>query len=187
MRTHRAGQGRRSPKRFGLATALGLSALFWVAGVSPATAGDRFARPRYTPVLVESRTFQPTAGVVIVRPAPAVNNYGRLGTFYPTPYIMVRGNFPNGGGYTPLNSFGENTLSLYGPLSGMRMTSAPVLTYNRGYDGRTVLAPGTSFSAPNLPELTPVVYPTQATYYYGFRQSGAPPWWGNAINWLDQN
>ena len=120
-------------------------------------------------------------------PGPEVNNYGRLGTFYPTPYLMVRGNAPAGGGYSPLGSFGEGMLSLYGPTSSLRMTAAPVLTYTRGYDGRTTLSPGTSFSTPNLPALTPVVNPTQASYYYGFRQSGTPPWWANGMNWIDQN
>jgi hypothetical protein len=100
---------------------------------------------------------------------------------------MVRGNAPAGGGYSPLGQFGETTLSLYGPLSSFRFTSAPVLTYTRGYDGRAVLAPGTSFSTPNLPDLTNVVYPTQASNFYGFRQSGTPPSWPNAINWIDQN
>ena len=38
-----------------------------------------------------------------------------------------------------------------------------------------------------LPGNSPVVYPTQATYYYGFRQTQNPPWWPKAINWIDQN
>jgi len=116
-----------------------------------------------------------------------INSAGRLGTFYPTPYLMVRGNAPAGGGYSPLGEYGNTTLSMYGPLSSFRMTSAPVATYSRGYDGRTVVVPGTSFSAPNYPQLTPVINPTQGSYYYGFRQSGTPPSWQNGINWLDQN
>lgn len=110
-----------------------------------------------------------------------------LGTFTATPYIFVRGNAPAGGGYSPLGSFGESTMSLYGPLSAFRFTSAPVTTYTRGYDGRAVATPGTSFSTPNFPSLTPVISPTQASNYFGFRESGSPPWWANAINWLDQN
>src|SRR5438309_2340423 len=58
-------------------------------------------------------------------PAPrtqTVNSFGRLGTFYPTPYLMVRGNAPAGGGYSPLGEYGNTTLSLYGPLSSFRMT-----------------------------------------------------------------
>jgi hypothetical protein len=101
--------------------------------------------------------------------------------------MFVRGNGTAGGGYSPLDEFGDSTMALYGPLSGLRSTSAPVLTYSRGYDGRSVVTPGTSFSTPNLGALTPVVYPTQATNYYGFRRSGMPPWWPSAINWIDQN
>jgi len=136
----------------------------------------------------------PTRRVIVVpaaRSSPTarteVNNYGGLGTFYPTPYMMVRGNAPAGGGYSPLGTFGDTTLALYGPLSSLRMTSAPVMTYTRGYDGRSVVVPGTSFSTPNLPALTPVVNPSQANYYYGFRRSGTPPWWSSGVNWIDQN
>jgi hypothetical protein len=159
-----------------------------VAGSTSALAGDRrVVAPRPSAV----RVYVPSGATVSVpsaRVAPgAVNNYGRLGSFYPTPYLMVRGNAPAGGGYSPLGTFGETSMTLYGPLSPYRMTTAPVLTYTRGYDGRVVVAPGTSFSTPNLPALTPVVYPTQASNYFGFRQSGSPPWWANAINWLDQN
>jgi hypothetical protein len=78
-------------------------------------------------------------------------------------------------------------MSLNGPLSALRFTSAPVITYTRGYDGRAVVTPGTSFSTPNFPALTPVISPTQASNYFGFRESGSPPWWANAINWIDQN
>lgn len=109
------------------------------------------------------------------------------GTFYPTPYMTVRGNAPTGGGYSPLGIYGESTMVLYGPLSSLRSTAAPLITYSRGYDGRTVIQEGTSFSTPNLPGATPVIYPTQATYYYGFRESGDPPWWSSGINWIDQN
>ena len=83
--------------------------------------------------------------------------------------------------------YGESTMALYGPFSSLRSTAAPLITYSRGYDGRTVIHEGTSFSTPNLPEATPVIYPTQATYYYGFRESGDPPWWSSGINWIDQN
>jgi hypothetical protein len=124
----------------------------------------------------------PTARVV-----PPPRPRGTLGTFYPTPYVFIRSNITASGGYTPLGMYGDQTTALYGPLSVMRSTSAPVLTYTRGYDGRAMLAPGTSFSTPNYPALTPVVYPTQANAYYGFRVSGNPPWWQNATNWVDQN
>ena len=107
--------------------------------------------------------------------------------FVSTPTIMVRGNGTAGGGYSPLGQFGDTTLVLYGPLSVFRTTSAPVATYTRGYDGRITVGTGTSFSNPNQPTLSPVIYPTQATNFYGFRQSGSPPWWQNASTWLDQN
>lgn len=100
---------------------------------------------------------------------------------------MVRGNWTTGGGYSPIDQYGDSTMVLYGPLSAYRMTAAPVMTYSRGYDGRTVVAPGTSFSAPNQPALTNVVYPTRANNYYGFRTSNDPPWWQDAMQWLDQN
>ncbi len=109
------------------------------------------------------------------------------GTFYPTPYMTVRGDSPTGGGYSPLGIYGDSTMALYGPLSSLRSTAAPLITYSRGYDGRTSIRDGTSFSTPNLPQATPVIYPTQATYYYGFRESGDPPWWTSGINWIDQN
>jgi hypothetical protein len=154
-----------------------LGGLTWLSGFgSRAEAGGN--RPR------SGRVYVPTACVVqtsSVTAAPLGSGFTR------TPYMQVRGNFPTGGGYTPLDGYGDGTLSLYGPLSSLRVTSAPVLTYTRGYDGRTVVSQGTSFSTPNLPALTPVVYPTQANNYYGFRQSGTPPWWPNAINWIDQN
>src|SRR4051794_36488797 len=87
-----------------------------------------------------------------VAPAPS-RSLAPLGTFYPTPYISPGASAPAGGGYSPLGSFGDTTMSLYGPFSAFRFTSAPIVTYTRGYNGRGVLAPGTSFSTPNLPAL----------------------------------
>lgn len=157
----------------------GLSALaiLVVFGVEAEAGGGR--KLRRGPVIV------PTAQARTVAASPGFSE--PLGTFARTPYLFVRGNGPAGGGYSPLGEFGDASMSIYGPLSSFRMTSAPVLTYSRGYDGRTVVAPGTSFSTPNLPSLTPVVYPTQATNYYGPKQSGTPPWWANGMNWIDQN
>jgi hypothetical protein len=130
---------------------------------------------RRAPVLVPS-------GTTVRQPSSPY-----AGTFYPTPYMTVRGNAPAGGGYSPLGMYGESTMALYGPLSALRSTAAPLITYSRGYDGRTVIQARTSFSTPNLPGATPVIYPTQATYYYGFRESGDPPWWSSGTNWIDQN
>ena len=126
------------------------------------------------------------------RLVPSVATVGQptspyAGTFFPTPYMTVRGNSPTGGGYSPLGVYGDSTMAIYGPLSSLRSTAAPLVTYSRGYDGRTVILEGTSFSTPNLPEATSVIYPTQATYHYGFRESGVPPWWPSGINWIDQN
>jgi hypothetical protein len=109
-----------------------------------------------------------------------------LGTFEPTPYIMVRGNWPIGGGYSPLEVYGDQSMAVYGPLSPLRATSAPVRTYTRGYDGRIYAGEGTSFSTPNLPPLSPVVYPTPASYYYGPRANRTPPWWTSGDTWIDQ-
>ncbi|WP_422926585.1 hypothetical protein [Singulisphaera sp. PoT] len=144
--------------------------LAWTS--SQAEAGGLFRRRSRTPV--------PTTRVQPTSAAP-------LGTFTPTPYMTVRGNFPTGGGYSPNDSFGDTSMDLYGPLSALRSTSAPVTTYSRGYDGRLTASEGTSFSTPNLPENSPVVYPTQGSYYYGFRQATPPPGWPKAINWIDQD
>lgn len=125
--------------------------------------------------------------VVVTRARPVCAPTATLGTFQPTPYIMVRGNDPVGGGYSPLGISGDQTMSLYGPLSPLRAQTAPVLGYIRGYDGRIRLLEGDSASNPNLPELSPVIYPTEANNYYGPRVSRTPPWWSSAINWIDQN
>lgn len=140
---------------------------------SDADAGGLFRR--------RSREVVPTTETVRTSPT------GTLGTFYPTPYMVARGSFPTGGGYAPLGLYGDTSMSLYGPLSSFRSISAPVPIYRRGYDGRTYVSEGTSFSTPNLPALSPVVYPTQATNYYGFRDTTTPPWWKSGINWIDQN
>jgi len=125
--------------------------------------------------------------VAATRARPAYAPTSTLGTFYPTPYMVVRGNDPVGGGYSPLGISGDQTMSIYGPLSPLRTRTAPVRSYVRGYDGRIYVSEGNSFSNPNLPELSPVVYPTEANNYFGPRVSRTPPWWSNAINWIDQN
>lgn len=120
----------------------------------------------------------------VVAPAPSP---APLGTFYPSVIMRVRADFPTGDGYSPLETFGDTSLDIYGPLSGLRGNAAPVMTYVRGYDGRTAVVEGTSFSTPNLPNATPVVYPTPATYYYRIRDNSIPPSWPKATNWIDQN
>jgi hypothetical protein len=126
-----------------------------------------------------------------VRPVPTTFRndpvYGdRLGTFMPTPAVVVQGNYPAGGGYAPLGTFGETSMSLYGPISSFRSTTAPVVTYTRGYDG--VVRPGEAVttSYPMLPILAPVAYPTRANYYYGPRIIEDPAR-DSAINWMDLN
>src|SRR5262245_32713736 len=153
--------------RFWTKILLGTTALS-MAGSGWAEAGGWFRRRASAP--------SPTARVSPV-PVPVPTSYEpsqypMLGTFYPSPYLVVRGNWPAGGGYSPLGAYGDNTLSVYGPLSSFRGYTAPVTTYSRGYDGRPVPVPGYPFSTPNRPDATPVVYPTQANYYYRIRESG---------------
>jgi len=154
--------------------------------IDTSEAGGLFRRPRRPPATaVSAPVAYPTAATRTV--APPNPPGGTLGTFYRTPYIMVRGNGTAGGGYSPLGEFGNSTMALYGPLSSLRSTAAPVLTYSRGYDGRTVVTPGTAFSTPNLPAISSVVYPTSATVTPGFRRSPTPPQWASGIDWVDQN
>jgi hypothetical protein len=101
---------------------------------------------------------------------------------------MVGGNAPISGGYSPLGTFGDTSMSLNGPFSPMRSITAPVVTYNRGYDGVTREIPGTSTSTPNQPILSPFVYPTRRNNYYAPRTgTRTPPWWTSGMNWIDQN
>ncbi|MEO6810301.1 MAG: hypothetical protein ABI353_14390 [Isosphaeraceae bacterium] len=150
-------------------------ALLFAIGTSIADAGPRWGR--------RGRAVVPTS---TVRPPDAAPT-PMLGTFYPEPYMFVRGNGSVGGGYSPLGSYLEGNLALYGPISPLRATAAPVVTYSRGYDGVVRPQAGTSFSTPNLPELTPVIYPTRANLYGGTRTTKTPPWWPSAINFIDQN
>jgi len=178
---------RSSISRSGARLALGLLLAFG----AEANAGWPFARARHAgPPL----PVYPTSNAMVVNPphlvptsANATAPTPMLGTFYPTPYMSVRGNAPAGGGYSPLGAYGDQNLVLYGPLSALRTSSAPVLTYVRGYDGVVHPSEGTSISYPNLPPASRVIYPTRGSYFYGFRESGTPPWWSNAANWIDQN
>ncbi len=144
------------------------------------SAGEAAAQDRPASPLVN----RPVRQVRSVCPAPSP---ATLGTFQPTPYVMVRGDWPTGGGYSPIDIYGDQTLSIYGPISPWRAVAAPVTTYTRGYDGRVYQAPGTSFSNPFLPGLSPVLYPTQGNYYYGPRVNRTPPQWTTGYNWVDQN
>jgi hypothetical protein len=146
-------------------------------GASTAAAGERHWR-RARPQAVA----QPVPTAARMSPVYA----GRLGTFMPTPAVVVQGNYPAGGGYSPLGTFGDTTMSLYGPFSAFRTTTAPVLTYSRGYDGVVRPAEAITTSYPILPWLSPVAYPTRANYYYGPRIIDDPAG-TSAINWIDQN
>jgi hypothetical protein len=148
---------------------------FMVLPVGVAVAQDRFESPRVQGVV-------PAARAVCVSPVTSP-----LGTFQPTPYIMVRGNWPAGGGYSPLETYGDQSMVLYGPLSALRSVAAPVMMYTRGYDGRVYASPATSFSTPNLAGLSPVIYPTPASYFYAPRVNRTPPQWTSGFNWIDQN
>jgi hypothetical protein len=143
--------------------------------VGPALADHRVRRTRHTVVATPARMVC----------APSTNT--TLGIFRPTPYIMVGGDNPIGGGYSPMGIHGDNTMALYGPFSPFRATTAPVLTYVRGYDGQIRLSDGISFSYPNSPDLSPVIYPTTANNYYGPRVNRTPPSPAGAMNWIDQN
>ena len=126
--------------------------------------------------------------VTRARPCYVQSSSATLGTFQPTPYVMIGGNYPTGSvGYSPLEMYGDTALPLYGPMSAFRASTAPVMVYSRGYDGQTRLVEGNSFSYPNFPAMSPVVYPTEANYYWGPRTPRTPRWGSSAVNWIDQN
>jgi hypothetical protein len=155
------------------ASVLGTSLVSVLYGSTLAQAGDWFGRRRTTPVALYRRTSA-------VPPGP-------LGTFAPTPMLIIRGDVPTGSGFSPLGQSGDTAMSIYGPMSPFRAMAAQVMTYSRGYDGQVVAIPGTSFSTPNQPALSSVVYPTQMTNYYGPRTLKSPPWWASGDGWIDQN
>ncbi len=130
-----------------------------------------------------SQTFEAPG----VRPDAACASPPTLGTFEPTPYIMVGGAAPLSRGYSPLGIYGDGSMALNGPFSPLRSTSAPVTTYSRGYDGVVRPRQATSFSNPNLPRLSPFVYPTQRSNYYAPRINRTPPGWTTGTNWIDLN
>jgi hypothetical protein len=125
--------------------------------------------------------------VTRARPRPVRSSGAPLGTFQPTPYLWVGGSYPTGSGYTPMDTYGDQTLALYGPLSPLRVSTAPLVVYSRGYDGQVRRIETNSFSYPNLPEVSPVIYPTEANYFYGPRVPRQTRWGSSAINWIDQN
>ena len=105
--------------------------LSWFALLAFAAVPFQVANAQETYNMPRVQTASPGPQPVCMSPVSST-----LGTFQPTPYLMVRGNWPSGGGYTPLEFYGDGSLTLYGPLSQFRSVSAPVMTYTRGYDGR---------------------------------------------------
>jgi hypothetical protein len=156
--------------------ALVLAASACLACALPSQAGGPFRR--------RARAVVPTASVE--DPANANAPSPMLGTFYPTPYVIIGGASPTASGYSPLGQYGVTAMAMYGPMSIYRSTTAPVSVYSRGYDGRVYESRGHSFSSPNLPESNPVVYPTPASYYYR-RGYSSPPSWTTGMGWIDQN
>jgi hypothetical protein len=145
-----------------------------------AMAGGRLFRRRER-VVVETVAPAP-------RPQDRLAPTGMLGTFTPTPVVTVRDNGAIGGGYSTLNLSGfGSAMSIFGPLSAFRQTSAPVNTVVRGYDGVPTLVQGTGFSNPMQPGLSPFVYPTRASNYSALPFQGTPPQRDKALMWIDQN
>ncbi len=106
--------------------------------------------------------------------APGAAQPAPLGTFMPTPAVTIGGAYPVAGGYSPMGIYGDQTMALYGPFSPFRSVTAPVVVYSRGYDGVIRPAQGVASSYPNLPILSPVVYPTRANHYYVAEDHGGP-------------
>jgi len=110
-----------------------------------------------------------------------------LGSMWGTPTVQIAGDFPTGFGYSPLGQYGVGNLNLYGPTSIYRSMSAPVRIYSRGYDGSVHETEGTSFSTPNYPPGSPVIYPTTPASYYRPRRLATDPIFTNVQMWIDQN
>jgi hypothetical protein len=161
---------------------LGVLAISLALNAAPASAGGFFKR-RAAARISSGAELSPTS----YNPANANAPSPMLGTFYPTPYIVVSGTGPTGSGYSPLGQYGLNNLQTYGPTSAFRAKAAPVRIYSRGYDGVVRELEGTSFSTPFYPQGSPVVYPTPASDYYRPRGRASLPSDYGAQFWVDQN
>ena len=134
------------------------------------------------------RRSRPIGETVDTRPENQLAPSPMLGTFMPTPVLTVRSNGIIGGGYSPVGLYGgNNSLDLFGPISALRQTSAPINTVVRGYNGTAAVVDGTSFSNPFRPELSPVQYPTRNSNFAGTAPPRVPNRTGNGILWVDQN
>lgn len=123
----------------------------------------------------------------VVAPSQDPRVYPMLGTFHPTNYALVRGNYTGGGGYSPLNFYKDTSMVVYGPLAITRAYNAPVTTTARGYNGRLYAVRSRAYSYPNQPLSSPVVYPNQGSNYFGFPPSSESVPWQNGYNWIDMN
>ncbi len=111
-----------------------------------------------------------------------------LGTFYETPYMTVGGNGVTGGlGYTPLQQYGDSTMSLYGPFSALRAKTVPVLLYQRSAGGEVRAELGTASSYPFLPPASPVQYPARTQTRGESRSLIRNSPGDTGFNWADQN
>ena len=167
-------------RSFGIATMKVAFATFVAAcpSISEVRAGELF----------HGRARRMVEAAATINPRDRVAPSPMLGSFMPSQYVSIRGNGFVGGGYSTSGAYGrEQSLSVYGPLSAFRSTTAPLRTVVRGYDGRPVAIEATTFSNPNQPTLSPVIYPTRASNYSALRFQSTPPEWDKAILWIDQN
>ena len=155
-----------------------IAIVFVVLSAQPSKAGGP---PFHWRGRVMVETFE-----TLPRPQDRVARTGMLGTFYPSPTTPINDNTIIGQNRSPLGSYGrENSLSVYGPLSVFRATSAPLTTVVRGYDGIPIVVQGTSFSNPLRPSLSPVIYPTRASNYSALKYQTTSPRRDSSILWLD--
>ncbi len=108
---------------------------------------------------------------------------GMLGTFYPTPYMTVGGN--NRAGFTPLDQYGDGTLSLYGPFSALRPITSSVRVTTRGYNGVAVTQDAAVITYPFLPSSTPPFSPRRTQVRGAGPVQTTPPWWDTGHYWVD--
>jgi hypothetical protein len=149
------------------------AALIVASLAGTAESGDRLFRRKSRPV---------RETVTTVRARDQVAPSPMLGSFRPTPYVSIGANPLIAGGFGR-----ESSLAVYGPLSAFRPYTAPVPTVVRGYVGIPTVVEGVSVSYPNLPSLSPVVYPTRASNYSALRYQTTPPQLDRATNWIDHN
>jgi hypothetical protein len=88
----------------------------------------------------------PRSGVVSTAPRSPY-----LGTFYPTPSLIIRDDEPAGKGYSPLGQYGQpSAMDLYGPISRFRSRTETFTYYRRGYNGVLESRQGVRVTQPYL-------------------------------------